>query len=120
MRVLLDTHALLWFHSGDRRLSPAARAAIENPDGELMLSAASIWELAIKTSLRRLELPMSMAEYVSQKVRQGYRLLSVSAVHASRVEVLPWHHRDPFDRLLVAQALTEDCPVITRDRIFRK
>lgn len=120
MRILLDTHALLWYHGGDRRLSKAARAAIEDRDAELVLSAASVWEMAIKASLGRLRLPTTVSGYVAEKVRQGYRPLSVSAVHAARVEELPWHHRDPFDRLLAAQALTEGCPVITRDRVFRK
>lgn len=120
MRVLLDTHTLLWFHAGDRRLSKSARAAIEDQDTELVVSAISVWEMAIKASLRRLQLPTSVGAYVTEKVRQGYRLLPVSAMHAARVEELPWHHRDPFDRLLAAQALVESCPVITRDRVFRK
>lgn len=120
MRLLLDTHALLWFQAGDRRLSRAARAAIEAADAELLVSAATVWEMAIKASLGRLRLPDSVEHYVAEKVRQGYGTLGVSWEHAARVARLPWHHRDPFDRLLAAQALTERCPVVTRDRVFRK
>jgi PIN domain nuclease of toxin-antitoxin system len=120
MRLLLDTHALLWFQAGDRRLSQTARRAIESADAELVLSAASVWEMAIKASLGRLRLPGSVDAYLTEKIGQGYRMLGVSWSHAARVEILPWHHRDPFDRILVAQALAERCPVVTRDRVFRK
>jgi PIN domain nuclease of toxin-antitoxin system len=120
VKVLLDTHALLWFQSGDRRLSRAARAAIEDEDAELLLSAATVWEMAIKSSLGRLRLADPLDSYVQQKLRQGYVMLPVSWEHASRVERLPWHHRDPFDRLLSAQALVERCPVVSRDRVLRK
>ena len=120
MKVLLDTHALLWFQAGDRRLSRAARAAMEDEDAELIVSAATVWEMAIKVSLGRLRLGTTVAAYMTDKVAQGYRLLSISGAHAAQVEELPWHHRDPFDRLLAAQALAEGCPLITRDRAFRK
>ena len=120
MRLLLDTHALLWFQSGDRRLSRSARRAIEAEDAELVVSAATVWEMAIKASLGRLRLSDPVDAYVAEKVSQGYRLLSVSWAHAAKVEGLPWHHRDPFDRLLAAQALAEGYPLVTRDRVFRK
>ncbi|MGE0863750.1 MAG: type II toxin-antitoxin system VapC family toxin [Vicinamibacterales bacterium] len=120
MKVLLDTHALIWFQAGDRRLSKAARRAIEADDAELLISAATVWEMAIKASLHRLKLSDPVDSYIAEKVGQGYRLLAVSWTHAAKVEALPWHHRDPFDRLLVAQALTERCPVITKDRAFHK
>ena len=76
MRLLLDTHALLWFQTGDRRLSRAARAAIETDDAELLLSAASVWEMAIKASLGRLHLPSSVAAYLAEKIGAGYRVLA--------------------------------------------
>jgi PIN domain nuclease of toxin-antitoxin system len=120
MTLLLDTHALLWFQAGDRRLSRAARRAIEADDAERLISAASVWEMAIKVSLRRLDLSQPVDAYITAKVAQGYRLLSITWGHAAAVESLPWHHRDPFDRLLVAQALAERCPIVTRDRVFRK
>jgi PIN domain nuclease of toxin-antitoxin system len=118
--LLIDTHALLWFQAGDRRLSRAARTAMEDSGAQLVISAASIWEMAIKASLGRLTLPSSVDAYVAEKVSQGFRTLGVSAMHAAAVERLPWHHRDPFDRVLVAQALVERHPVVTRDRMFRR
>ena len=120
MKLLLDTHALLWFQAGDRRLSRTARAAIEARNAEPILSAAAVWEMAIKASLGRLRVPDSVERYAQEKIGQGYSVLAVSWEHAARVERLPWHHRDPFDRLLAAQALVERCPVVTRDRVFKK
>ncbi|MEW6320372.1 MAG: type II toxin-antitoxin system VapC family toxin [Acidobacteriota bacterium] len=120
MRLLLDTHAFLWFQAGDRRLSRKARAAMEAPGAELILSAAIAWEMAIKASLDRLRLPDTVEGYLAEKVGQGYRVLLVSWTHAAKVEALPWHHRDPFDRLLASQALTEDLPLVTRDPVFRR
>lgn len=120
MKLLLDTHALIWFQTGDRRLSRPARAALEAPGAELLISAASVWELAIKASLGRLRLSGSVEDYIAEKLRQGYGALAVSWTHAARVDLLPWHHRDPFDRLLAAQALVERSPIVSRDRVFRK
>ena len=120
MKLLLDTHAWIWFQAGDRRLSRAARTALEAPEAELLLSAASVWELAIKASLGRLRLSQPVEDYIAEKQRQGYGTLSVSWLHAARVAGLPWHHRDPFDRLLAAQALVERCPLVSRDRVFKK
>ena len=118
MKLLLDTHVFLWFMTGDERLSSRARRAIENIESELFLSVASVWEMAIKASLGRLILPVPVTEYVAEKLDNGFRILSVEWTHASAVEKLPFHHRDPFDRLLVAQAIAEDIPIITADPIF--
>jgi PIN domain nuclease of toxin-antitoxin system len=118
VKLLLDTHAFLWFVTGDARLSRAARRALEAADNELILSAASVWEMAIKASLGRLTLPGSVEEYVAEKVESGFGVLSVDWTHAAAVERLPPHHGDPFDRLLAAQALAEDLPLVTGDRVF--
>jgi PIN domain nuclease of toxin-antitoxin system len=98
------------------RFSPSTREALENPDNELFLSAASSWEIAIKYSLGRLELPEPPLEFVpSRMVRSGVIGLAVEHRHALAVADLPPHHRDPFDRLLVAQALVESLPILTAD-----
>jgi PIN domain nuclease of toxin-antitoxin system len=107
MKLLLDTHAFLWFATGDRRLGRAARTALEHAEAQLFLSAASIWELAIKSSLKRLLLPDPIEEYVAQKIAEGYHVLPIEWTHAAAVERLAFHHRDPFDRMLAAQALAE-------------
>jgi PIN domain nuclease of toxin-antitoxin system len=120
MSVLVDTHAFLWFMAGDRKLSRAAQRAIEDSDGEWWLSAASVWELAIKSSLERLELPAPVDEYLAEKVQQGLRVLPIEWRHAAAVERLPFHHRDPFDRLIVAQAQSERLAIVTKDPAFAK
>lgn len=120
MKLLLDTHAFLWFVTGDPRLSRRARRTTEADDTELVLSAASIWEMAIKASLGRLVLPASVEKYVAEKLASGFLVLSVDWTHAAAVERLPLHHRDPFDRLLAAQALTERLPLVSSDPVFRE
>ncbi len=118
MRLLLDTHAFLWFVAGDKRLSPSAQRAMERAGAELVLSAASVWEMAIKLRLGRLSLPEPLEIYIAEKMQAGLQLLPVEWEHAARVATLPLHHRDPFDRLLVCQALVEKLPVVTADAMF--
>ena len=120
MRLLLDTHAFLWFMAGDARLSGAARRAIEASDGEWWLSTASIWEMAIKSSLRRLMLPAQASDYIADKVQRGLQILAIDWPVAAAVEGLPFHHRDPFDRLIIAQAQAERLDMVTKDKVFRK
>lgn len=86
----------------------------------LVISAASIWEMAIKASRGRLTLPVTVDAYLGELSGQGYRTLPISAAHAAAVESLEWHHDDPFDRLIAAQALVERLPVVSRDRVLRK
>jgi PIN domain nuclease of toxin-antitoxin system len=119
VKLLLDTHAFLWFLAGDRRLSRPAIKAIEASD-EWWLSAASVWELAIKSGLGRLTLPMPTVDYISAKMREGLKVLPIEWPHAAAVERLPPHHGDPFDRLIVAQAQFDRLTLVSRDRIFRK
>lgn len=120
MTILVDTHAFLWYVSGDRRLPPRARRAIGNSDDGWVLSAASVWEIAIKSSLGRLTLPAPVDEYMGEKVHQGLRILAIEWSHAAAVESLPFHHRDPFDRLIIAQAKQERLAVVTKDSVLRK
>ncbi|OFW07277.1 MAG: twitching motility protein PilT [Acidobacteria bacterium RIFCSPLOWO2_02_FULL_67_36] len=118
MKLLVDTHAFLWFMAGDERLSRGARRAVERASGDWCLSAASIWEMSIKASLGRLALPAPAEAYIAEKVRQGLRVLAIEWPHAAAVERLPFHHHDPFDRLIVAQAQAERLAVVTRDAVF--
>lgn len=109
--MLLDTHALLWFLSGDRRrINEDLRARIEAD--ATTVSVASVWEIAIKVGLGKLEAPSNLPDRVKQL---GFDLLPVSVAHAWRVRDLPRHHRDPFDRLLVAQAQVERLPIFSAD-----
>lgn len=118
MNLLLDTHALLWFTAGDERLSPAARAAIENPATTPLISMASWWEIAIKCSLKKLVLDDSLDRFVSRRLDEGFRILPIETAHLSGLIKLPYHHRDPFDRLIIAQAMHERMTVCSSDDHF--
>jgi PIN domain nuclease of toxin-antitoxin system len=120
LRLLIDTHAFLWFVAGEPGLSRRARRAMEDRAAVLVLSAASVWEMAIKISLGRLTLPATAAEYVAGRSQTGLQMLPIDWPHAAAVETLPFHHRDPFDRLLIAQAQLEDLPIVSGDPAFRK
>jgi len=116
MRALLDTHAFLWWIMDDARLSPHARAVIADGHNELFLSAASGWEIAIKARLGKIQLPSDPASFVPKQLRiNSIEPLAVQMTHALRVHSLPGHHRDPFDRILVAQAQVEQVLIITAD-----
>jgi PIN domain nuclease of toxin-antitoxin system len=114
-RLLVDTHALLWWLTDDPALSPTARAAIADTANEPLVSSASVWEIAIKRSLGKLTAPDDLPDQISAG---GFGSLAISARHAWQVRELPWHHRDPFDRILVAQALIERLPIVTADPHF--
>lgn len=115
-RLLVDTHALLWWLTDDAALSPTAREELADPANEPLVSTASVWEIAIKRSLGKLTAPDDLPDRI---VDEGFAWLPVSAMHAWQVRDLPAHHRDPFDRLLVAQALIERLPIITTDARFK-
>ncbi len=116
MRLLLDTHVFLWWLADDQRLSPRCREQIANPINDVMLSAVTVWELAIKLGLGKLEMEPSDAERLHLLAADnGFDELPISAAHAAEVRLLPAHHRDPFDRLLVAQAQSEGLTVVTAD-----
>ena len=119
MRLLLDTHAFLWFVVGSSNLSPDARALIEDVANEKLLSVASLWEMAIKSSLGKLTLSAPFDVLIPQQLGlNGVGLLNITTDHAAVVAGLPFHHRDPFDRLLIAQAMIEKLPIVTIDTAF--
>lgn len=119
MRILLDTQTWLWMQASPDRLNDDALALVGDSNHELLLSAASSWEIAIKVALGKLALPISPAVYVPDRMRSGgVAALPVTHPHALAVAALPRHHRDPFDRLLVAQAQLENLTLLTADRAF--
>lgn len=116
MRILLDTHAFLWWIAADRRLSARARKLIADGRNELLLSAASGWEVTIKVGLGRIDLPTPIDQFLGEQLRlNGIEALSIQMAHALSVQRLPLLHGDPFDRMLVAQARMEKLPILTRD-----
>jgi PIN domain nuclease of toxin-antitoxin system len=121
VRLLLDTHAFLWWVSDDDALTPAARAAISDPANACLVSAASAWEIAIKVSIGKLTVAGDVRRFLPEQLAaNGFEQLPISVTHAARVADLPFHHRDPFDRLLAAQALEERLPILSADTVFRK
>lgn len=121
MRILLDTHAFLWWVEDGAPLSRRARATIADPRNECLLSLASCWEMAIKSSLGKLRLPAPLERFVPEQLQVNQlRLLPIELDEVARVGTLAFHHRDPFDRLLAAQALEGDLAIVSRDRIFRR
>lgn len=116
MNVLLDTHVALWAIADSPKLPAAARELILAPTSTIYVSTASIWEIGIKYSLQRGDMPLSGEAALHYFRQAGYRILAIEAEHAVAVESLPLHHQDPFDRLLVAQALTEPLRLISHDR----
>ena len=120
MNLLLDTHVALWAIADSPELSAQAREWIAEPRNTVWISAASVWEIAIKHSLGRGDMPVSAKDALEYFRQAGYRLLPIEPEHAAAVEALPLHHQDPFDRLLVAQAQTEPMRLLTRDAQIRR
>lgn len=115
MEVLLDTHAVIWWFEGAAGLSKRASAIIANPDNLILISAAVGWELAIKVNLGKFNTPSLVQELHRMVEREGFAELAISLEHAVRAGLLPLHHRDPFDRLLVAQAQAMGVPILSAD-----
>lgn len=121
MRALLDTNAFLWFISGSDRLSGKARSHIADFNNNLLLSTASLWEIAIKTSLGKLEMLSPFDQLIpAQLEKNAIDILSIELDHISKIIELELIHRDPFDRLIIAQGIAEQIPVITSDTMFDK
>jgi PIN domain nuclease of toxin-antitoxin system len=118
MRILLDTHALIWYLENDSQMPQRVKDMIENPQNQVFASMVNFWEIAIKTGLGKMSLTYSLSE-ISQKLHeQNIPILAILLDHTIAVQNLPNHHRDPFDRMLIAQADVESCTVLTRDEMF--
>ena len=115
MRLLIDSHALLWVLSNPRQLSTDAQSALGDPVNERFVSVAALWEIAIKVSAGKLSIPMAVDAAV---VHSAAIPLAITIDHVKRVQTLPFHHRDPFDRMMIAQAMEEGLTIVTRDRHF--
>jgi PIN domain nuclease of toxin-antitoxin system len=119
MKLLLDTHTMLWFFWDDPQLSAHAKQLIVDPNNQKLVSIASIWEIAIKTAVGKIHLGEPARIFLPREItRNNFDLLPISFEHATAVESLPMHHRDPFDRLLIAQAMIEKIDLVTIDLAF--
>ena len=118
MRFLLDTHILLWFLEGNKLLAKSRRQLIANPQNDVFVSVASLWEMAIKISLGKLTLVQPLADVIKQIAVEDIMILPILPEHTLQVLTLPFHHRDPFDRIVIAQSHVENLPVVTDDHEF--
>jgi PIN domain nuclease of toxin-antitoxin system len=114
VRLLLDTHALLWWLADDQHLGSKARKLIEDPANDIFVSVASLWEITVKVRVGKLE--ADTEEISGAAIRDGFDLLGIEIPHLQTLAGLPLHHRDPFDHLLIAQAITEDATFVSQDR----
>jgi PIN domain nuclease of toxin-antitoxin system len=121
VKFLLDTHALLWFLLNDSQLSGNAKSIISDSGNDILVSPASYWEIAIKISLGKYVLGQPFADFIEQELTENeFSILPITIKHAEAICDLPFHHRDPFDRLLIAQAMVENIPVLSNDTMFDK
>lgn len=119
MNLLLDTHAFLWFISGDSKLSDKAKEKIESPKNLKLVSVVSLWEIGIKISLGRLILERPFEEFIPRQMEiNGFELLHLQIRHVAKVTSLPFHHRDPFDRMLIGQCIFDGLPIVSSDSAF--
>jgi PIN domain nuclease of toxin-antitoxin system len=119
LRLLLDTHTFLWFTLGDPQISAAVVAAINDPVNDKLVSPATYWEIAIKVSINKLALGAPYEDFLHRGiVLNGFDILHVEPRHTARVATLPFHHKDPFDRLLIAQALVDDLTLVSNEALF--
>lgn len=119
MQLLLDTHALIWFFSGNANLSDTARNLIEDINNIKYISVASAWEMAIKQSKGKLSLSVPLDDYIREKIKlEDFQLLEIKLSHLKTISQLHFYHNDPFDRLLIAQAIVENISIISQDSLF--
>lgn len=119
MIILLDTHAFIWWDSEPSRLSPYILSLLQDPTHHVLLSVASVWEIQIKSQLGKLELSLPLAEVIEKQRHTNHiAILPVTLEHVLALQDLPLHHKDPFDRLLIAQAISEEATLVSHDPIF--
>jgi len=118
MNLLLDTHTLIWYAEADDNLSQPAKSAIQNPENTCFVSVATFWEMAIKTSIGKLEMQLSLTELKRLIKENGIEILPIEIEHTLLIAKLPFHHKDPFDRLLIVQAMNENMTLLSRDEKF--
>lgn len=118
MRLLLDTHTIIWFFESDSKLSSTAKSLIVNPDNQNYFSVASIWEIVIKQNLGKLNLSKPLDQILNHIKKNGIEIINIEAQHALNVADLPLHHRDPFDRLIIAQSLSLGYTIVSKDNKF--
>ena len=119
MKLLLDTHAFLWFVMDSPKISEQASSLIKSAENDVYLSVASIWEIAIKVSIGKLRIDERLEDFIMPELESNqFSLLNIEVRHLGKVVELPFHHRDPFDRLLAAQSLTMNIPILSRDPTF--
>lgn len=119
MPYLLDTHVLIWYAEGNEKLSETARQIVDNFEEERFISIASIWEMSIKSSLQKIQLEPSFSAFIQKEFDLlAYKLLPVELPHTIQAEKLPFFHRDPFDRMIIAQAMVEGIPIVSTDKVF--
>lgn len=117
MKVLLDSHTLIWLYGGNERLSLKAKEVIENPINECFLSLASVWEMAIKIKLGKMNLGVSLEDFLTDVFENGIQILDIGINHILKTQDLDFHHRDPFDRLIIAQAIVENMALVSVDEV---
>ena len=121
MRFLLDTHTAFWYFEGSPDLSTIAKTMIDDSSNEIFVSIVSAWEIAIKRSMNRENTPLcSVAEFFDEVASSGFNLITLEPHHVRPVETLPYHHKDPFDRLLIATAIAEDMTFLSADENVAK
>ena len=119
MKLLLDSHTFIWWDNDLGKLSPNVLALCQDPANTLLVSVASIWEMQIKLQLGKLTLPLSLSDMVTTQQRvNSIEVIPITLTHALTLDSLPWHHKDPFDRMLVAQANVEEAILLSKDTVF--
>ncbi len=120
MNILLDTNAFIWFSEDDRMLSRKAKYVLENSENILYISVVTFWELAIKKSIKKIEMSLSLNDLYKKTKEVGFRIQAIEFSHILLIETLPYYHKDPFDRLLIAQAIEENMVIVSSDIIIKR